>query len=641
MKYRPEIDGLRAVAVVPVILFHAGFATFSGGFVGVDIFFVISGYLITGIMLDDMARGDFSMVRFYERRARRILPLLFFVMAACVPFALVWMIPSQFNDFAKSAGTVALFLSNFYFLSQVDYFAPAVDVQPLIHTWSLAVEEQYYLLFPLVMLLCRRASPRRMLAVFVALAIASLALAEYGLRVAPERTFFFTGARLWELMAGSICAVLSRSRGWGRDHNGGHDWLAAAGLGMIAVAVFGYDATTPFPGLFALMPVIGAALIILFARPGQVIGPWLAARPVVAVGLVSYGAYLWHQPLFAFARIQSVAEPGPVLMLALGVVAVGLAALTWRYVEQPFRRGPRKALARRRDLFGASLICGAVFVAFGLGADNTAVFNATRSDKQREMLSFLDYRDSDTFNAGYRFPTCFPGADGTGFADYRPDTCLALDPSRPNVLLLGDSHAAHLWRALSRHLPQVNLLQATASNCRHIAAADKDPACSGLVDLLLTETLPRGGIDAVILSARWTTQDASDIGATLDALGEFVDTIVVIGPTPEYSPAVPAILARISDADDYATALHARLKPELRARNAALAAAAKAGGVPYVDLLDVLCDPTACHALGDEGQPISWDYGHYTLDGASRVVSLMLERDVLTADLLTGRDSSR
>ncbi len=292
MKYRPEIDGLRSVAVLPVILFHAGFSWMSGGYVGVDVFFVLSGYLITTILLSDIAAGRFSLRQFYERRARRILPALFLVMAACFPFAWVWMLQTQFLEFAESVAATTLFISNIFYWTETGYFAAAAEENPLLHTWSLAVEEQYYLLFPPILALCMMAGRRVGLAVVAGMAASSLVVA-FAAPVDQAAKFFLTHMRIWELLAGALCAfVLQHRAPW---CNGP---LAALGLAMIAVPVIVFDHATPFPH-FAVLPVAGTVLIILCAGHGSGIARLLSMRGFVGIGLISYSAYLWHAPLRA------------------------------------------------------------------------------------------------------------------------------------------------------------------------------------------------------------------------------------------------------------------------------------------------------------------------------------------------------
>src|SRR5690554_2000 len=268
LKYRAEIDGLRAVAVVPVIFFHAGLALFSGGYIGVDVFFVISGYLITSIILGEQQAADgFSLAKFYERRARRILPALFAVVLACLPFAWLLLTPDELRSFAKSVIGVSTFTSNFHFYGESGYFDTDAELKPLLHTWSLAVEEQYYILFPpLLMLLFRRA---RFLVVpaIVLLALGSLVLSEVGARSNSSAAFFLLPARAWELLAGSLCALyLRRTANPLQSYPHVQTLLAAVGLALIVASMVMIDDGTSFPGLSALPVVAGTALLICFAR---------------------------------------------------------------------------------------------------------------------------------------------------------------------------------------------------------------------------------------------------------------------------------------------------------------------------------------------------------------------------------------
>ncbi|PCJ73546.1 MAG: acyltransferase [Rhodobacteraceae bacterium] len=361
MQYRREIDGLRAVAVIPVIFFHAGFTIFSGGYVGVDIFFVISGYLITNIIINELEQGTFSILRFYERRARRILPALFLVMLLCIPFAWMWMLPSQFKDFSVSLVAVAIFISNLLFLSETGYFAASAEEKPLLHTWSLAVEEQYYMLFPIFLILLWRFGRSPVFYIIVILSVLSLTLSEWGWRNKPEVNFYFTFSRFWELLAGSICAFLL----YGKQYKS-NNILSTFGLALIVFAIFFYDETTPFPSVYALAPVTGTALIIMYGTRETWVARLLSLKGFVGVGLISYSAYLWHQPLFAFARIRSITPPEQWLMLSLAIGSLVLAYFSWRYVEHPFRKRTLPALPTQRAVFGVASLVGAAFVAFGV-----------------------------------------------------------------------------------------------------------------------------------------------------------------------------------------------------------------------------------------------------------------------------------
>ena len=357
MNYRPEIDGLRALAVIPVILFHAGFELFSGGFVGVDVFFVISGYLITTILIEDMENNRFNILNFYERRARRILPALFFVMLVCVPFAWMWMLPSQMKDFSQSLVAVSLFASNILFWKEGGYFDSAVEEKPLLHTWSLAVEEQYYLLFPIFLFVVWRFGKKRVFWMIVVFAAASLMLSEWGWRHKTNANFYLAPTRAWELLAGSICAFIVQTRGIEKNN-----LLALIGLVLIVFSIFVFNESTPFPSIYALVPVIGAMFLVLFAHAETLVAKLLSTKILVGIGLISYSAYLWHQPLFAFVRIRTTESPSTLVASILSIVSVLLAYFTWRFIEKPSRN---VNFISRKMIFRYSSACLLTFIAFG------------------------------------------------------------------------------------------------------------------------------------------------------------------------------------------------------------------------------------------------------------------------------------
>ena len=445
MRYRAEIDGLRAVAVVPVILFHAGLGPFDGGYIGVDVFFVLSGYLITSLLIGDLAQGRFSLLQFYERRARRILPALFVVILCTLPFAWAWMLPGQLADFAQSLVAVSLFVSNIHFWQEIGYFAQDAHLKPLLHTWSLAVEEQYYLVFPMVLALLWRLGRSRVVWVLAALALLSLLAAEWGWRNRPNANFYLAPTRAWELLAGSLAAFAVTARGV-RSLNA----PALAGLALVIVPVFLFDNSVPFPSLYTLVPVAGTILLILFGGPGTWAHRMLSHPAPVALGLISYSAYLWHQPLFAFARLRSLHDPSPALMAGLCLATFGLAALTWRFVEQPFRGTRPRALPTRGAVFTAALSGLAACIALGAWVQARDGFPA------RPGLAALD-----------ALLTPNPGlAESCEARFHTMHTCYT--SATPQVLLWGDSFAMHLARGLVAGHPDIALQQHTLSSCAPI-----------------------------------------------------------------------------------------------------------------------------------------------------------------------------
>lgn len=361
MKYRPEIDGLRALAVLPVILFHAGFNYFSGGFVGVDVFFVISGYLITTIILAELEKSKFSIVNFYERRARRILPVLFFVMAVCIPFAWFLLPPFELASFSKSLIAVPLFLSNFFFWREGGYFETAAELKPLLHTWSLAVEEQYYVFFPIFLMLCWRLGRRWVLGAIILIAIVSLISAQIGSIYKPVPNFFLLPTRAWELAIGALAVFYISNKNIMILTSLARQILSGLGFLLITISIFVFNKDTPFPSIYALVPTVGTVLILLFALPDTLVGKVLGSRLLVFIGLISYSAYLWHQPIFAFSRyyFNSISST---LMVMLVIVTLLLSILTWRYIERPFRD---RTQISRKTIFIFSLALSVIFITFG------------------------------------------------------------------------------------------------------------------------------------------------------------------------------------------------------------------------------------------------------------------------------------
>src|SRR5438045_534304 len=349
--YRPDVDGLRGIAVVPVVLYHYGVPGFGGGFVGVDVFFVISGYLITELIYAEMRAGRFSIVHFYERRIRRIFPALFALLFFVTIAASVLLFPRDLRQYAKSLWATAVFGSNFSFWRQAGYFDTAADLKPILHTWSLAVEEQFYLVWPAILFglvyLGRAVSRWRMIVVICTILVLSLAESVRELQSAPTAAFYLLPSRMWELMLGAVLAVADLPRtGSLMIRNA----LATAGLVLIAWAVCTYNADTPFPALAAVAPCLGAALLIYTGEEGGTApSRILSTGFLVFVGLISYSLYLWHWPLYVFARYYIDRPLSPPLAITLMLVSVLLGWLSYRFVEQPFRA--RKAFFSGRRLF--------------------------------------------------------------------------------------------------------------------------------------------------------------------------------------------------------------------------------------------------------------------------------------------------
>lgn len=440
--YRPEIDGLRAVAIIPVIFYHAGFASFTGGFVGVDVFFVISGYLITSLIVRDLERGCFSLTHFYERRARRILPALFVVLFVSFPLAWVWLDARPMLEYSRSLLSVLVFASNFMFWFETGYFDSAIELKPLIHTWSLAIEEQYYLLYPLLLLLVWRFNPKAIVGGLVALSIASLSLAIIGSSKFPDAAFYLLPARAWELLLGALTAFWLRKGNRAPRHTALADLLSAAGLLCIVIAVLNFSAATAFPGYAALLPTLGTVLIIAFSGHARYIKALLSLPLLVGIGLISYSAYLWHQPLLAILRHASLDDPD---FTMLSIVIVGtfiLAWLSWRFVEQPFRNSRAWPAARARVA-----VVLAIVALYGLGFYGTGDGGLlSRFDR---LATVLDSYYPEPERPASPGPAC--RMSGTDMLARLNDNCDGVLAGE-YAILIGDSHAAALASALRDEL---------------------------------------------------------------------------------------------------------------------------------------------------------------------------------------------
>jgi len=333
-----EIDGLRAIAVLAVLLAHAGVPFFSGGFVGVDIFFVISGFLITKIIVHELEEGTFSIGRFYERRARRILPALFFVVATCLIAGWVTMSADAFENLGQSVVATVLFSNNILLNLTSGYWETESSFKPLLHTWSLGVEEQYYILVPIILIIIARSSRPRFATVLSILAVFSFVTALVAQPFAPNFVFYELPTRAWELAAGGLTAVLTR-----RTTDLSSPSLSLLGLVMIVAGILAFPEHHPSGPLLLLLPVVGTTLVLSYCRDGLVYRV-LASPPMTGVGLISYSLYLWHQPLFAYLRLVSPQKPATTAFVALIFGSVGLAVLTWKFVEQPFRDPQRLSM---------------------------------------------------------------------------------------------------------------------------------------------------------------------------------------------------------------------------------------------------------------------------------------------------------
>ena len=624
-RYRADIDGLRAVAVLLVVACHIGIYKFRGGFVGVDVFFVISGYLISSVIFADINASRFSLFSFYERRVRRIVPALLAMLFGTSILAYIYLLPVETEDFAKSLFSAVFSQSNFYFWSQSGYFDSPAALKPLLHTWSLAVEEQFYIFFPLFLLLIQRFFKSRLRSSIIAIAAISFVASAIGAYRYPNATFYLAPTRAWELLTGTLLSLHIFPKVDGAIRRNAATLVGAA---LILFSGMSFSSATPFPGIAALAPCIGTALIIAGGETGaSFIGRALSLKPVVFVGLISYSLYLWHWPIIVFQRIATILVTG-VSDRNAGLIAFAVsfvvAILSWKFVELPFRNGRLKLAGAplfNTAIAGSLVAAGfAVWMVVSHGIPTRFPVEAVR------VASYLDYGTKDEYREG----TCFilPTVRSETFD---PSVCLRQDPAKPNYLLLGDSHAAALWYGLSKTLSGVNVMQATVAGCKptlhHVhEAADQ---CTQLTDYVFNEYLAKNHVDSLLIAARWEQGDLPRLAETLAWAKQRRIKVTLFGPMVQYDSSLPRLLATsIKDNNpgipyDHRVAEYARLDAVMSQM------AQNEWRVHYVSFFKSLCRPNSCVEYAAQGVPLQFDYGHLTKDGSVLLAQMLQHNEEL------------
>jgi peptidoglycan/LPS O-acetylase OafA/YrhL len=642
--YRPDIDGLRALAVLAVVLFHYRVPGFGGGYVGVDVFFVISGYLITGLILKESSEGRFSLRSFCERRIRRIFPALFATLALATLVAALLFFPVSFARFGKSLLATALFGSNFEFWREAGYFDVAGDQKPLLHLWSIAVEEQFYLVFPALLLFIGSRSRWRLTGAIGALFVASLACSTWSVRHAPTAGYYLLPSRMWELMLGALLAV-----GAGTVPNRGHlrTMACLGGLALIGYGVFVFTRATPFPGVAALLPCFGTALVIAAGETSP-LNRALSLKPVVFVGLISYSFYLWHWPVYVFARAALFRAPTAAETAGLFVLSFTLATLSWRYIERPFRRSnfrwPGRVLFRGAGVAMAATAACAALLMFGQGLPQRF------SPEIRAILA--EASDSEP-----NMSECF----GLTAADVRKGRLcpIGANVQQASFLLWGDSHADALIPAvqsIAKRAGRAGLFAGTDSCPPLLGVKRADTAKCTAFNNAVVKIATSRSIREVILEARWaknaegssfgqepaarvrlyddisqgrTERETRDVfyrglNRTVQALTSAGKKVVLVASVPEVGFPVPAYLAhaRMADPDAKLTTSAAVYRERQRFVLWAFAQMRKRYDAEIVYPDRVLCQGAACR-IALNGRPLYRDGHHLSVFGAKQLVPLL------------------
>ena len=625
--YRSDVDGLRGIAVLSVIGFHAFPAWVRGGYVGVDVFFVISGYLISGIILGGLEHGGFTFSGFYARRIRRIFPALIVLLGLCYIWGWFVLFADDYRQFGKHMAGSAGFVANFFFWQDIWYFDSAVDRKPLVHLWSLGIEEQFYLVWPLLLYVTWKRGLNPLWSTGVVFVLSFLA-SVYAIRHDALEAFYSPVTRVWELALGAAlaCATPLTTRWWRRLPGSARGLASVAGLALVLESVFSIGLGKAFLGLRAALPTTGAALLIETGPHAWLNRTVLSRRILVWVGLISYPLYLWHWPLLSFATITQSRAPSLAVRMTAIAASVLLAWLIYRLIERPIRYGPSRTAA-------VPVLCVLLAVILGVGAvtywrDGLPERKLNLSDRAR-FIQYYERLQSHGLAKAY-WEAC-------DFMDWGTHgTKSALDPectrrgTRGTVLLWGDSYAQALSLGIRRLLPHdTRLAQIATSACPPTDTNVNNPEderCSRSNSRALsaiTELTP----DVVVLAqmTRHQLTDWQSLSSRIRALG--AKRVVLIGPAPQWLPSLPLVIASQYWGRNYGRVKYGldtgvfKADAELRKRYE------HASQLEYVSMLDRLCDSDGCLASvpgGDRQDLIAVDSGHLSPNGSIFVVGQIL-----------------
>lgn len=637
-KYRADIDGLRAIAVLSVVGFHAFPNWFKGGFIGVDIFFVISGYLISTIIFTNLERDSFSFIEFYSRRIRRIFPALLIVLTASLVFGWFALFPDQYKQLGKHIAAGAGFISNFVLLNESGYFDNAAETKPLLHLWTLGIEEQFYILWPLVLWITYK-KKWNLLTITIVACLISFVLNIKGIQTNPTTTFFAPQTRFWELLIGSVLAhiTLHQPNLFFKFKINLSDWsgnpdvpeATETKIGKVnnAKSIFGaaliissfllITKEQQFPGAWALLPTLGAVLIISAGPKAWINRTILSSRIMVWVGLISFPLYLWHWPLLSFAHIIENGIPSRDIRIAVVLISIVLAWLTFRLIEKPIRLG--------KYTTEKTIVLMILMIVIGYLAFKTYKLDGITSRFPKMVQLVMNYKYD--YHRSYREETCFLGPDQP-FKTF--ELCETLfDKKKQTILLWGDSHAAHLYPGYAAVFSEkFNIVQRTASGCPPILEMEIDgrPFCRKNNDSIF-ESIKNDKPNKVVLSASWLTYDWKKVEETIIQLRKIgIENIDLIGPTPQWEDDLPKILYqywKLDPAHKIPLRMNFRLKQNFIQLDLQMKDFSKSIGVNYISPKSILCDQAGCITIVTAPSIglVAWDTGHLADMGSQYLVS--------------------
>lgn len=594
-----------------VVLFHISPHRLPGGYLGVDVFFVISGYLIIGFICRDIAKKTFSLSTFYARRIKRLFPALLATVIASSFGAYFLFLPKETALFAKSVLSTLLYISNMFFYTQSDYFDADLKFAPLLHTWSLSVEEQFYIIFPVLLLLISKYKPARLHISLILIGVASFILSEYLLHVEPSMSFFISPTRFWQFIVGGLLALNIHRFSISKMSS---NLLGGIGLITLLICFISYNEETLFPGINALIPTIATLLILLAGNTSSPFSDVMANPINRFFGNISYSLYLWHWPIIVFVKLNPSSIAPQVVNIIILISSIILGYLSWKFIELPF--SSKRFKTSNKVTFKTSIGVSAALISLMIYSTNglTGRFDS----EQLHYSSFLEY-DRPGFNAG----TCFLSTAHDDIRFFDKKQCINYDETKYNILLIGDSHAAH-WNSALNQLAEPNqtISQVTSSGCRPIMPLTGSKRCVDLMAFGLNELVKSYRFDKIILSARWEETEFENLRSTVNHLTAFTDKLVVIGRTIEYKRDLPRLLAT-AGVDNIQNNVHYDYSFFSNMNEKFKKVVESNPRASYVSLTDIICvsekEPVHCKTITFEDIPLAFDYGHFTHEGALEV----------------------
>ncbi len=657
MQYRKEIDGLRAIAVFAVILYHAGYSSFGGGYIGVDIFFVISGYLITSIILRDISNKSFKLIEFYERRIRRIIPALFFVVFVVTVFSLAWLLPGQLRGYGKSLASIPLFSSNFIFFLEGGYFDVSANLKPLFHTWSLGIEEQFYLFYPFFLLAIWRTNKKILVLIFVLMV--SLLISHWWSIAYPRAAYLLLPGRIWEFFVGGIVSIYGTSSFVKKTCSirGVSQIMSFVGLLLIAYAIFYFNKYTVFPGISALIPVVGTALVILFATENTFVAKFISNKIFVKIGLISYSLYLWHQPIFVFFRILYDKHPNELEKIFLISLTLVVSYATWKYIEKPFRNG---ALFTKKVIVLSTALPSLFFLTLG-----SYVYATNGIGKFYSSSALIDlYRTKIITDV-----RCHANDRRSLKEIQLGEACKFGNKNlTPEFAVLGDSHSSTLFKYLDESYSESgSFIGISNGNCPPLindfilrGASSKD--CAEINKASLDFISRQDSIKKVVMFSEWSNytegyridsklekpvyflaesrdDKANNVGdnasifkksllKTISFLKKSGKEVIIVKSTPEFKEKVMDAIARniiYKGGDELFTAPIISLRDYDKRNHKVEKIFSQISGVEFLDSKNIFCNEKECSSIDWSQNILYSDTNHLTYNGSKLIVDKLVQ----------------